>query len=308
MARPGTQRRRVSHLVGRFEQLGSQPSETDGQTSRPTSKHSNSSPPRQAFFLSSKRSVSASDHSWEAKLADETSRLSEVLTECEALRKRCQNDEESLQSLKQKLEQEELARQGYEARHKLMEEELQRLQQQLNARDQEEKTRSIRAAAAVAELQEQWARSEEGLETEVQRQHDMLAIKLQDAESRGEAALRRAQSFERQTLELKQSMAASTRTMSQVTDQQIGEKMSMLNHGLQNWVVHVFRKVKIGKCIVCRALPALQLMSTKSIPRKWRSVSRGRLWLANQASYDIFTSILIRGANCLHCKVPSRTS
>lgn len=259
MARPDSTRRRVSHLVGRFEQLASKPkrtsAEVDDDDKRPRSHHGEVNSCCRTDSPFGRRAFSVvSESTLETKLAEERYRIREMMDECESLRKRCRDDEESRQLLKQKLEQSDLARQGYEAQHKHMERKLECLRQQLSTRDETGMVEQERADAEIDELRQQLCLSEntrqtarEDAKVEVQRQHDMLAVKLRDSESKAEAALRKAQNLERQLLDLKQNMSTSTKIENQVTDQEIVEKMSRFNHELQNWVVNVFRKVKLGK-------------------------------------------------------------
>lgn len=90
----------------------------------------------------------------------------------------------------------------------------------------------------------------------VANERDILASRLrvvdgaveraQAAEERADSAMRQAQALRSQLLELKTDLAARCGNHESVSDQEIFGLMTTLNHLLQNWVVNVFRKVKIG--------------------------------------------------------------
>jgi len=272
MARSDSTRRRVSHLVGRFEQLATSKPESDsgaarnacddnnnGEEARPRSYHGETSFKKRAAspFGQSNSTVVASGISALKNRPIERKQLRKVMQEeCEAMRKRCRDDEESPDNLKKQLEEARIAQQGYEEQRKYMEGKIECMRQQLSSRDQTEKDARNRADAEVEELRQQLSLSEETRRTdcekarvESQREKNMLAIKLRDAQNRADSALKDTQSLERQLLDLKQSMSTSTRINRQATDQEILEKMGRFGHEVQNWIVNTFRKVKIGNVV-----------------------------------------------------------
>lgn len=283
MARPDTTRRRVSHLVGRFEQLATikaertstggddaddedqddEAEEEEEEEKRPRSHHGELSltQTHQSPFHNNNHhhhhrqsgggrrafSVASPETALQGRLADERQKRHAMQDECETLRKR--------------LEHGELARQGYEEQRKYMERKIECMRQQLCARDEAERLQRSRADAEMDELRRQLGLSEgtrqadrESAKVEVRRQRNMLAVQLRDTEARAEAALKSAQNFERQLLELKQGMSTSTRVEKQATDQELVDKMGRLNHELQNWVVNTFRKVKMGEFVCASGL------------------------------------------------------
>lgn len=192
----------------------------------------------------------------EAQLLEEKHRRRELQEEIEVLRKRNQENEELREALKKKVEQGDLVRQGYEEQRKYMERKLESMRQRLASRDERTKAEHDRVDAELSKLRQQLYLSEttrqeelESSRVEVQRQRNMLIIQLRDNESRAEEALRSAKEFETQLLNFKQVMSTSTRLDEQASDQEITEKFGRLNHEVQNWVVNVFRKFKIGESV-----------------------------------------------------------
>jgi len=268
MARPESTKRRVSHLVGRFEQLAASNPESDsgaarnacdnnGEEARPRSHHGEIYLKGQAasrFGQSNSTVVISSDSATETPLIEDKQHRKAMQGECEAMRKRSRDDGESSDNLKSQLEEAQLSCQGYEEQRKYMERKIECMRQQLSSRDQTEKDGRERADAEVEELRQQLSLSEETRRTdrenakvESQREQNLLAVKLRDAQSRADSALKDAQNLERQLLDLKQSMSTSTRISKQATDQEISEKMGRFGHEVQNWIVSNFRKVKIGR-------------------------------------------------------------
>lgn len=129
--------RRVSHLVGRFEQVSnSRPSgrysgypadderpcshhgETTLSLAMSSQKDSTSPLDRQAFSLDLR---SSDPTRWSvAQLSEEKQRCIELQAEIKILQKRCQENDEVRERLQKKVEQRELARQDYEEQLKYM--------------------------------------------------------------------------------------------------------------------------------------------------------------------------------------------
>lgn len=258
MARPDRTKRRVSQLVGRFEQLASRPSSWDEEAMRPSSHHGETA---LSGRITDKRafSVASPEAALQLKLAAERQRRREIEDECDRLRQRCRETEDSRTRMAKKLEQVNLARQGYEEQRKYMEGKMECLRQQMSSKTKTDKAEHDRADAEAEELREQLRLSEvtrhqerERAKEEILRHHNLLAVKLRDAEATAEAAVKNAHNLEKQLRELKQNMSKSTRVEKQVSDQEVTEKMGRLHHEVQNWVVNAFRRVKIGEYTASR--------------------------------------------------------
>lgn len=245
MARQETTRRRVSNLVGRFEELaGASPSRISDSSLPPTSPqstHPASYHEAKAFQQHDRRSFSLSSipSSLQARLDKEFKRNKQLRDECEQLRTRCYENDAILTALSQQLEEGTNVRQTLHVQTAGLQAKVDRLADKLARRDQVQRTTYERRIAAVA------------------NERDILVSKLRIAEEaveqakaadeRALVASRQAQALRSQLLELKTDVAARKGGRESVSDQEIFGMMSTLNHMIQNWTVSTFRKVKIGR-------------------------------------------------------------
>lgn len=265
--------RRVSHLVGRFEQLGTSAPSIEHDSVSITSASSEPSPACGAKVgrpeiargrklrnvnPSARRAVSMASPGMRsgARLASEMRLHDESFAQYDILRKRTRGDGDSIEGPMRDVAQSEVVRQDYEEQRRGLEGETVCMQPELSSQTGNEGLVYDRAAleAEVAELRQQLSLSKqarqtdlEGAKVEIQRQKQASGARLRDADAKMDAAYREAKAFEQQLLELKRNMSTSTRVEKQVADAEIIEDMGRLNNEIQNWIVSTYRKVKIGE-------------------------------------------------------------
>ena len=249
MARPETTRRRVSTLVGRFEQLtgtqltpvrNSDPNPQASPTSPRPASHHGDKPWQQHERRNF--SLSALETSIETRLDKELRRNKQLRDECEVLRKRCHEDGERSAALCKQLEDETRARQTLQVQSSGLQTKGGRLADKLAQRDEVQRAEYERRVVAVI--------NERDILASRVRSADGAVERAQVAEEKAEVAMRQAQALRTQLLELKTDVAAKAGGREIASDQEIFGMMSNLSHLVQNWVVNTFRKVKIGRLFV----------------------------------------------------------
>ena len=96
------------------------------------------------------------------------------------------------------------------------------------------------------ERDEMWKHEWERKAAEVLEERDQLREKVHRSQRIAQVREEESEEARRQLLELKQNISTSTRTQSQITDHEVTDMMGGLNHEIQNWIVHNFRKSKNG--------------------------------------------------------------
>ena len=145
--------------------------------------------------------------------------------------------EQELHTLRTKIEEQSKLAEYWSKKHQIALTDLHDLKERWIERDEMWKHEWERKAAEVLE-------ERDGLREQL---HTMQKI----AQTRGEDA----EEAKRQLLDLKQDISSSTRIQTQVTDHEFAEMMSALNHEIQNWIVHTFRKSK--NSMLCWSAPVL---------------------------------------------------
>ena len=245
MVRPDTARRRVSNLVGRFEQLAQtppirfsdpSPPESISPTSpRPASHHG------EKFWQQHERrtfSLSSLPVSLEARLDKELQRNKQLRDECEVLRRRCYQDDERVTALCRKLEEGTEMQKSLHVQTSGLQTKVDRLADKLAHRDQVQRAEYERRIKNVANERDILAARVRAAEEAVQR--------AQIADERAEMVTKQAHALRAQLLELKTDVAARRGSQEVASDQEIFEMMNTFHHLVQNWVVNTFRKVKLG--------------------------------------------------------------
>ena len=110
------------------------------------------------------------------------------------------------------------------------------------------------ALADLHDLKERWLERDEMWKHEWERkaadvleERDQLREKVHTAQKIAHVRGEESEETRRQLLDLKQNISTSTRMQNQVTDHEFADLMSGLNHEIQNWIVHNFRKSKNGE-------------------------------------------------------------
>lgn len=115
-----------------------------------------------------------------------------------------------------------------------------------------EKEMRIAYEEKVTQLEEEVDELQSQLE-EQEHEHEQQSLQLKsEAESRINALASEARSrthdnnnLQKQLVEIKRSVSASTRTSPQVADTTFRQEIGILQHEVQNWVVNNFRRVKL---------------------------------------------------------------
>jgi phage shock protein A len=97
--------------------------------------------------------------------------------------------------------------------------------------------------------------------------------KVRIAGEEAQAASNRIMALQNQLQELKKDIATRKRNPPDVSDQEIVDMMTKLNHLVQNWCVSSFRKIKIG--MSSRNLKLQYVLTCSQIHRGWSLDSKG---------------------------------
>ncbi|KAI5269887.1 hypothetical protein E4T47_06671 [Aureobasidium subglaciale] len=267
MARTEAAKRRVSNLVGRFEQLAqSTPiQETYSGPLSPTSPRPVSHHGEKTWIQHDQRSQSLSSmpttSSLSTRLEKEINRNAQLRQELEVLRLRCNEDDEILTTLSQRLEEGTELQASLHMQTSGLQTKVDRLADKLARRDKIQKAEYERRIVTVANERDLLASRLRMAEASIERaqvaeaQTRSVNEKLRVAEENAQIASSQVMVLQKQLLELKTNIAARPGTQTDVSDQEILDMMNKLNHLVQNWCVGSFRKVKIG---VFEKITALQ--------------------------------------------------
>jgi small-conductance mechanosensitive channel len=273
MARTETPKKRVSNLVGRFEQLAQSspvqeytyPSPESPTSPRPASQHGDKTwtYDRRCLSLSSKPSAPCLS----IRLERELTRNAKLRQEIEDLRLHCTEGDEILTTLSQRLEAGTELQASLHMQTSGLQTKVDRLADKLARRDKIQKAEYERRIVAVANERDMLASKLRMADASVERARALEdTVKSSDekariAEEKAQIADNRITTMRSQLLELKTNIAARSGFPADVSDQEILDMMTKLNHLVQNWCVSSFRKIKIG---MSTQYPQFQYMLTCS--------------------------------------------
>lgn len=259
MARPETTKKRVSNLVGRFEQLAQacpiqeyiQLGPKSPNLPRPASHHG-----EKTWLQQDRRTLSLSSmpnsSTLSARLERELNRNAQLQQEIESLRRRCNEDEEILTTLSKRLEEGTELQASLHMQTSGLQTKVDRLADKLARRDKIQKAEYERRIVAVVNERDILASRLRMAEASVERARAVEDIvktadeKIRISDERAQTANNQVTALQKQLLELKTDIAARSGKQENVSDQEILDMMNKLNHLVQNWCVSSFRKVKIG--------------------------------------------------------------
>jgi len=258
MARTETPKKRVSNLVGRFEQLAqSSPVQELSNPASPTSPLAPShhidkkwlSYDRRALSLSSMPSAPCLS----VKLERELTRNAKLRNEIEELRSRCTESDDVLTLLSQRLEEGTELQASLHMQTSGLQTKVDRLADKLARRDRIQKAEYERRIVAVANERDMLTSKLRMADASVERARVLQEVvetadeRARIADEKAQIASNRISTLRKQLLELKKDTAARSGTPADVSDQEILDMMNKLNHLVQNWCVSSFRKIKIGE-------------------------------------------------------------
>jgi len=259
MARTETPKKRVSNLVGRFEQLAqSSPVQEPSNPASPTSPLAPShhidkkwlSYDRRALSLSSMPSAPCLS----VKLERELTRNAKLRNEIEELRSRCTESDDVLTLLSQRLEEGTELQASLHMQTSGLQTKVDRLADKLARRDKIQKAEYERRIIAVANERDMLASKLRMADASVERARVLQEVvetadeRARIADEKAQIASNRISTLRKQLMELKKDTAARSGTPADVSDQEVLDMMNKLNHLVQNWCVSSFRKIKIGMC------------------------------------------------------------
>ncbi|KAH0006588.1 hypothetical protein KCU78_g12242, partial [Aureobasidium melanogenum] len=266
MARPETTKKRVSNLVGRFEQLAQacpiqeyiQLGPKSPTSPRPASHHG-----EKTWMPQDRRTLSLSSmpnsSTLSARLERELNRNAQSRQEIESLRRRCNEDEDILTTLSKRLEEGTELQASLHMQTSGLQTKVDRLADKLTRRDKIQKAEYERRIVAVVNERDILASKLRMAEASVERARAVEdTVKTADerirvSEERAQTASSQVTALQKQLLDLKTDIAARSGQQGNVSDQEILDMMNKLNHLVQNWCVISFRKVKIDPHrMVCR--------------------------------------------------------
>jgi chromosome segregation ATPase len=259
MARTETPKKRVSNLVGRFEQLAqSSPVQeyTFPSPGSPTSPRPAAQQTERGWLQYDRRSMSLSSKptvlSLSTKLERELDRNAKLRQEIDILRQNCTEGDDILTVLSEHLE----VGTGAQALLRMPSSDLQtkvnRLADKLARRDRIQKAEYEQSIVAMAHERDMLASELQKADASVERTRALEnAVRSADekariAEEKARVTSDQISTLRNQLLELKTDIAVRSRVQVDVSDQEILDMMNKLNHLVQNWCVSSFRKVKIG--------------------------------------------------------------
>jgi hypothetical protein len=261
MARTETPKKRVSNLVGRFEQLAqSSPVQeyTLPNPGSPTSPRPASQNGDKAWLQYDRRSMSLSSKpttlTLSNKLERELDRNAKLRQEVEDLRRRRNAGDDILNMLSQRLEVDTDLQASLQVQTSGLQTKVDRLADKLARRDKIQKAEYERRIVAVANERDMLASKLRLADASVERARALEDTvksadeKVRIADEEAQTASNRIRTLQNQLQELKTDMATRKRNPPDVSDQEILDMMNKLNHLVQNWCVSSFRKIKIGMC------------------------------------------------------------
>ncbi|KAI4720145.1 hypothetical protein E4T48_03532 [Aureobasidium sp. EXF-10727] len=303
MARQETTKKRVSNLVGRFEQLAQAcpiqeyiyAGPKSPNLTRPASHHGD-----KAWLQSDRRcqSMSAMPNSstLSTRLQRELDRNAELRQEIEQLRSRCDEDEEILTTLSRRLEEGTELQASLHIQTSGLQSKVDRLADKLRRRDEIQKAEYERRIVAVVNERDMLASRLQMAEASVERARALEDTarsadeKIRTADERAQTASNQVTALRKQLLELKTDVAARSGKQGDISDQEILDMMNKLNHLVQNWCVSSFRKVKIGR-MIHRFEKIAALQKAKSLRKLY-------------ATFDTSMKIFTFQATVLHLLMP----
>ncbi|CAD0015775.1 unnamed protein product [Aureobasidium pullulans] len=276
MARPDTTKRRVSNLVGRFEQLAqAAPIRETSDPTSPTSPRPASHHGEKSWLQHERRSLSLSSmpntSTLSAQLERELNRNAQLRQEIESLRRRCHEDDDILTTLSQQLEEGTELQASLHMQTSGLQTKVNRLADKLARRDKIQKAEYERRIVTVANERDIVAQRLKMAEARVERARVAeekvggAEEKIRTADEKAQIADSQISALRNQLLELKTDVAARSGKQADVSDQEILDMMNKLNHLVQNWCVSSFRKVKIEALQEARLLRKLYSMFDTSI-------------------------------------------
>jgi chromosome segregation ATPase len=259
MARTETPKKRVSNLVGRFEQLAqSSPvqeyifqSPVSPTSPRPPSQYTERGwlqHDRRSLSLSSKPTVL----SLSAKLERELDRNAKLRQEIEDLRDRRTEGDDILKTLLKRLEVGTEMQVSSHMQTPGLQTKENELADNLSHRDKIQKAEYERRVMAIVDERDMLASKLRMADASFERARALEdAVRSADekariAEEKARVASDQIATLRSQLMGLKADVATRSRKDVDVSDQEILDMMNKLNHLVQNWCVGSFRKVKIG--------------------------------------------------------------
>ncbi|KAI5206769.1 hypothetical protein E4T39_02378 [Aureobasidium subglaciale] len=283
MARTEAAKRRVSNLVGRFEQLAqSIPIQEYQGPISPTSPRPASHHGEKVWLQHDRRSQSLSSmpnaSTLSTRLERKVNRNAQLRQELEVLRRRCYEDDDILTTLSQRLEEGTELQASLHIQTSGLQTKVDRLADKLARRDKVQKAEYERRIVTVANERDILASRLRMAEASIERAQaaEDKARATDDgirvAEEEAQVAENQVVVLQKQLLELKSNIAARPGTQMDVSDQEILDMMKKLNHLVQNWCVGSFRKVKIDpRRMSCRFEKLAGLQDAKILRKLYAS-------------------------------------
>ncbi|KAI5203294.1 hypothetical protein E4T38_05202 [Aureobasidium subglaciale] len=175
------------------------------------------------------------------RLEKEINRNAQLRQELEVLRRRCNQDDEILTTLTQRLEEGTELQASLHMQTSGLQTKVDRLADKLARRDKIQKAEYERRIVTVANERDMLASrlrmAEAGIErAQVAEAHTRsVNEKLRVAEKNAQIATSQVMVLQKQLLELKTNIAARPGTQTDVSDQEILDMMNKFNHLVQNW-------------------------------------------------------------------------
>ncbi|KAK6003768.1 hypothetical protein QM012_009539 [Aureobasidium pullulans] len=295
MARPETTKRRVSNLVGRFEQLAQtcpiqeyiQPAPKPPSLQRPASHHGEKTWMQQQDRRTLSLSSMPNSSTLSARLEREINRNAQLRQEIESLRRRCNEDDEILTALSKRLEEGTELQASLHMQTSGLQIKVDRLADKLARRDKIQKAEYERRIVAVVNERDILVSRLRMAEASVERARAMEDIvktadeKIRLSDERAQTAINQVTVLQKQLLDLKTDIATRAGKQEDVSDQEILDMMNKLNHLVQNWCVSSFKKIKIDPSrMICRFENIAALREAKLLQK---------LYAAFDTSIKIFT-------------------
>jgi cell division septum initiation protein DivIVA len=259
MARTETPKKRVSNLVGRFEQLAQSSPVQEYIFQCPVSPTSPRLPPQyteRGWLQHDRRSLSLSSKpavlSLSAKLERELDRNAKLRQEIEDLRDRCTEGDDILSTLSKGLEVGTEMQASWHMQTPGLQTKENGLADNVSHRDKIQKAEYERRVVAIVNERDLLASKSQMADATLERARALEdAVRSADekariAEEKARIASDQIATLRNQLMGLKADVATRSRKEVDVSDQEILDMMNKLNHLVQNWCVSSFRKVKIG--------------------------------------------------------------
>ncbi|KAI5247426.1 hypothetical protein E4T43_01898 [Aureobasidium subglaciale] len=225
------------------------------------------------------------------RLEKEINRNAQLRQELEVLRLRCNEDDEILTTLSQRLEEGTELQASLHMQTSGLQTKVDRLADKLARRDKIQKAEYERRIVTVANERDLLASRLRMAEASIERaqvaeaQTRSVNEKLRVAEENAQIASSQVMVLQKQLLELKINIAARPGTQTDVSDQEILDMMNKLNHLVQNWCVGSFRKVKIDpRRMSCRFEKITALQDAKSLRKLYTTFDTSIKIFAFQAT------------------------